>query len=202
MRFVRRGYRQRLLTSTEGSFSARLDGDSFLITPYGIDRQTVDLGDLTLVQDGCREAGKQPSRAAPDPPGDLPPLRRRAGGRQRHPGQRHRIRRQRDTPLDTRTIPESYLFLRDVGVVPFGLQYEDGERIAALVSPERPVALIENDGVLVLGTSVLDAFDRLEVLESTAEAVINSRAIGQLHRMSDATIDELIDAFARPKKTT
>src|SRR5207302_4068833 len=100
--------------------------------------------------------------------------------------------------LDARTIPESYLFLRDVGVIPFGLQYEDGERIAALVSPDRPVALIENDGVLVLGKSVLDAFDRLEVLESTAEAVINSRAIGEVQRMSDEIIDELVKAFAKP----
>src|SRR5262249_33465605 len=29
--FVRRGYRQRLLISTQGAFSARLDGESFLI---------------------------------------------------------------------------------------------------------------------------------------------------------------------------
>jgi ribulose-5-phosphate 4-epimerase/fuculose-1-phosphate aldolase len=31
------------------------------------------------------------------------------------------------------------------------------------------LALLENDGVLVLGTSVLDTFGRLEVLEATAE---------------------------------
>ena len=31
------------------------------------------------------------------------------------------------------------------------------------------LALLVNDGVLVLGTSILDAFDRLEVLEATAE---------------------------------
>ena len=80
-------------------------------------------------------------------------------------------------------------------MIPFGLQYEDGERIAALVSPERPIALLENDGVLVLGTSVLDAFDRLEVLEATAEAVINSRAIGDVRRMSDDVIEELVQAF-------
>ena len=80
--------------------------------------------------------------------------------------------------------------------IPFGLQYGDGERVAGLVAPERPIALIENDGALVLGTSPLDAFDRLEVLESTAEAVINSRAIGDVHRMSDATITELVEAFA------
>jgi L-fuculose-phosphate aldolase len=68
----------------------------------------------------------------------------------------------------------------------------------ALVAPARPIALIENDGTLVLGTSVLDAFDRLEVLEATAEAVINSRAIGPVHRMGDAVIEELVQAFSRP----
>ena len=31
---VRRAYRQRLFISTQGSFSARLDADSFLIPPY------------------------------------------------------------------------------------------------------------------------------------------------------------------------
>ncbi len=196
--FVRRGYRQRLMTSTEGSFSARLDGDSFLMTSYRTDRQDVEVGQLTLVRDGRREAGKQPSRAA----------RIHQAVYRRHPEIRSIVNAIPVnatafgvTPilLDTRTIPESYLFLRDVTVIPFGLQYEDGERIAALVSPQRPIAILENDGVLVLGTSVLDAFDRLEVLESTAEAVINSRAIGEVRRMSDEVIDELVDAFDRPK---
>ncbi len=31
-----------------------------------------------------------------------------------------------------------------------------------------------------MGSSILDAFDRLEVLKSTAEAMILSRAIGEL----------------------
>ena len=49
--------------------------------------------------------------------------------------------------------------------------------------------------VLVTGGSVLDVFDRLEVLESTAEAVINATAIGQVSKMSDAVIQELRAAF-------
>jgi len=35
----------------------------------------------------------------------------------------------------------------------------------------------------------------LEVLESTAEAVINARAIGEVAAMSDQVIDELRDGF-------
>ncbi len=156
------------------------------------------MGGLTLVQDGRREAGKQPSRA----------VRIHQAIYHRHSEVRAVVNAipvnatafaVTAVRLDARTIPESFLLLRDVGVVPFGLQYEDGERIAALVSPEKPIALLENDGVLVLGTSVLDAFDRLEVLEATAEAVINSRAIGEVRRMSDDVIEELIQAFTPPK---
>ena len=47
----------------------------------------------------------------------------------------------------------------------------------------------------VCGTSILDAFDRLEVLESTAEAMINSRPIGTMVPMSEQAINELIAAF-------
>lgn len=196
--FVRRGYRQRLMTSTEGTFSARLDGNSFLITSYRIDRQAVDLDQLTLVRDGRREAGKHPSRAV---------LIHQAIYR-RHPAVQAVVNAipvnatafsVTATPLDARTIPESYLFLRDVQVLPFGLQYQDGTAIADRVAPDRPVALLENDGVLVLGTSVLDAFDRLEVLESTAEAVVNARVIGDVCPMSDAVIDDLVRAFLGPR---
>ncbi|MDT5271468.1 MAG: L-fuculose-phosphate aldolase [Acidobacteriota bacterium] len=43
---------------------------------------------------------------------------------------------------------------------------------------------------------VLEAFGRLEVLESTSEALINSRLIGEVAPMSDEVIDDLKRAFA------
>jgi ribulose-5-phosphate 4-epimerase/fuculose-1-phosphate aldolase len=62
--FVRRAYRQRLFISTQGSFSARVDAESFLITPYRQDRGTIDVHDLVLVRNGDCEAAGVPSRAA------------------------------------------------------------------------------------------------------------------------------------------
>jgi len=50
---------------------------------------------------------------------------------------------------------------------------------------------------MVCGTTVLDAFDRLEVLESTAEAIINARHLDEIAPMSDAVIEELEAAFLR-----
>ena len=196
--FVRRGYHQRLMTSTEGSISARLDGDSFLITSYNVDRKSVALDDLTLISRGRREEGKIPSRAA----------RIHEALYRKHPKIKAIVNAipvnatafsASAALLDTRTIPESYIFLRDVARIPFDVQYGEPERIAEMVTPEFPIALFENNGALVLGTTVLDAFDRLEVLESTAEAIINSRALGQVAPMNDAVIDELIAAFLTPK---
>jgi L-fuculose-phosphate aldolase len=192
--FLRRGYRQRLLTSTEGSFSARLDDRSFLISCYRVDRKTVSLDELALVHDGRVEAGKSPSRA----------VRIHAALYRRHPGVQAVLNAMpvnatafsvTGAPLDARTIPESYLFLRDVATIPYADQFGDGEAVADRVNPRTPAALMENNGVLVVGTSVLDAFDRLEVLESTAEAIINARPVAPVRPMEAHHIDTLKGAF-------
>jgi L-fuculose-phosphate aldolase len=210
--FVRRGYRQRLLTSTEGSFSARLGDDAFVITSYDVDRDRAAPENLTMVVGGKAEVGKRPSRAAlahraiyrrhPDVGAivNAIPVNATAFGVS-GPAVALSSSAVGDTSpvaasaLDARTIPESYIFLRDVGIAPFGVQYVDPARLAELVSPERPVLLIENDGVLVVGKTPLDAFDRLEVLESTAEALINARSVGPLSPMGAEVIEELRRAF-------
>jgi L-fuculose-phosphate aldolase len=196
--FLHRGYRNRLLISTEGSFSARVDTRSFLITPHVLDRHAAALTDLVLIRDGVAECGKTPSRAA----------RLHEAIYARHPQVAAVINAYTvnatafsvvDADLSARTIPESFILLRDLQRIPFGLQFGDGSEIAERVSMEQPAALVENDGVLVCGTSVLDAFDRLEVLESTAETVINGRLIGNPLPMSEDVIRELAEAFLKEK---
>lgn len=195
--FVRRGCRQRLLISTEGSFSARLTADSFLITPTRRDRELLAIEDLVLVHGQQRESGKLASRAAAAHQAIY----------KSHPDVQaivfaHPVNATAfsvtDSHFDVRTIPESYVFLRDVKRVPYGVQYRDDGKIAGYVSAANPAAILENDGVIVTGGSVLDTFDRLEVLESTAEAVINARAIGDISAMPDSVINELRSAFQLP----
>lgn len=195
--FLHRGCRQRLLISTEGSFSARLDDDSFLITPTQQDRESLEAADIVLVQGNRCEAGKRASRAA---------CAHQAIYR-KHPSVQaivfaHPVNATAFSVtgacFDARTIPESYVFLRDVVCVPYGIQYQPDGRIADFVGTAAPAAILENDGVVVTGSSVLDAFDRLEVLESTAEAVINAHAIDEVRTMSDAVICELRKAFQLP----
>lgn len=195
--FIRRGYQQRLFISTEGSFSARLGDGTFVITPYACDRHRVEIDDFVLMRGVEAEWDKTPSRAAV----------LHASIYERHPSFQAIVNAYpvnatafclTGAPLQTRTIPESHLFLRDPRRVPFGLQFSSNDVVASYVSPTSPVALLDNDGVLVCGNSVLDAFDRLEVLESTAEAILNSLMLGEVRPMSDAVISELLVAFAPP----
>jgi L-fuculose-phosphate aldolase len=194
--FVQRAYRQRLFISTQGSLSARLSPSSFLITPVGLDRGSVEVQDIVLINEGCVQSGCEPSRAAA-----LHDAIYRA-----HPEVGCVINAfpvnatafsVTGALVDTRTIPESYVVLRRPAMVPYGVQFEDLDAVANTISAVQPTLLIENDGVLVTGKDVLEAFDRLEVLESTAEAFINSRAVGSLSAMSDEVIRELEQVFFR-----
>jgi L-fuculose-phosphate aldolase len=196
--FIRRAYRQRLFISTQGSFSARLDSSSFLITPYELDRGMAEPEDLVLIHKHHSEAHRTPSRAAVIHDAIY----------RRHPTVGAIINAypvnatafsMTDASLDTRTIPESYVVVRRVGRASYGLQFEDADAVAARIEPASPALLLENDGVLVTGGTVLEAYDRLEVLESTAEALINCRAIGELAPMSDKVISELATAFGLPE---
>ncbi len=194
-RFLHRAYQQRLLISTAGAFSARLDEKHFLITPRRSDRLEVEAPGIVRATRNTCEPDKRPSRAA----------LLHALIYERHPEIGAIINAQPSHAsaycvsgalLSTHTIPESYVVLNNAPMLPFHRIVEDADRIAALVSLRKcPVILIENEGVLVVGKNVLDAFDRLEVLEATSEALLLSRPLGPLVAMPPAAIDELRRVF-------
>ncbi len=197
-RFLHRAYQQRLLISTAGAFSARLSGEDFLITPRRRDRLEVRPPGIVRVRWDACSSGQQPSRAA----------RLHAEIYARHPGIGAIINAQpahasafcmTDAPLSTHTIPESYVVLNNAPKLPFLRIVEDAAQIATQLSPTHcPVVLIENEGAVVVGRTLLEAFDRLEVLEATAEALLLSRPLGPIVPMPAASIDELRAAFNIP----
>jgi L-fuculose-phosphate aldolase len=194
--FIRRGCRQRLFSSTAGTISLRLDGRSFLITPSGCDRNELTEGDLVAVRDGQRETGKRPSRAAL--------LHRMLY--ELHPAVGAVILAQppnltafsiSHSRLDARIMPESFVLLREVELLPFGIQYRDPQALARSVSAQRPVVLIENEGLLVTGANLLQAFDRLEVAEFTASSILLARGLGAVVNLPEQARREISDAYIR-----
>lgn len=191
---VQRAYDRYLMISTQGVVSARLDQKRFLITPTGLDRRSLEVEDIVLIDDGRREAGKLPSRS----------VRLHASIYDQHP-ELHAVMTAQSphamafaisgTDFDARTIPETYILLREVPLIPYGSQYTVPAEIAATVSLQKPVALIQNDCVLAAGRSLLDAFDRLEVMEFSARALLDTAAIGPVVPIADDDVAALELAF-------
>ena len=196
--FLHRAYEQRLLISTAGAFSARLGGGDFLITPRRSDRLEVSAGAIVHVRGKSCSAGQRPSRTwrlHSDIYARFPEVGAIINAQPAHASAFCVT----DAPLVTHTIPESYVVLRDVPKVPFLRIVEDAALITDQISPSRhPVLLIENEGVVAVGRTLLEAFDRLEVLEATSEAVLLARPLGPLVSMPPSALDELRRVFNIP----
>ena len=191
---IRRACDQKLFTSTQGTFSQRLDGRAFVITPYDVDRKYMEAGDLVRIEDGRREAGKTPSRSVL--------LHQHIYAR--HPDVSSVIIAHPPNIMafavtaeefDSRTIPESYIMLRKVSKLPFGCTFMDPEKTAEVFTPDAPLALVQNDCVVVTGNSLLQAFDRLEVAEYSAKALIACRSLGEVVNISRDQVAEIERAF-------
>lgn len=191
---VTRAYDRYLMISTEGVVSARVDDNSFLITPTGVDRRTISIRDVVLVRNGAHEAGKHPSRS----------VRLHQHIYDTHPDVQCVMMAQcpnatayaiAAVPFDSRTIPESFILLRDIPLIPFKTLYTQPEEVARLVSLRTPVLLVQNDCVLTVGTDILNAFDRLEVAEYSARSLIDTAMLGPLVPIGEAEIRDLEKAF-------
>ena len=191
---IHRSYDQGLFTSTQGTFSVRLNKHSFLITPYGVDRKYIEPEDIVRIEFNWREAGKTPSRSVElhkliyD---EHPEINAITVAQPKHVmafGTTH-------TPIDSRTIPESYIAMRDIATVPFGTNITHPEKISAALSAKSPVVLVENDSVISTGVSLINAFDRLEVAEFTANTVIHAKLIGDIVMISQKEVDDINKAF-------
>ena len=100
-----------------------------------------------------------------------------------------------NTEFDPRTIPESYILLRDVKRISYEEYYAQQDSIAEYFGEATPAAMVENCCVIVTGNTLLQAFDRLEVMESTAHSIINAAAIGQIVHISEDEVSDLKTAF-------
>ena len=58
-----------------------------------------------------------------------------------------------------------------------------------------PLALVQNDCVVVTGSCLLQAFDRLEVAEYGARALVACRSLGQAVMIDAAQVAEIEKAF-------
>lgn len=192
---IKRAYGEQLFTSEQGTFSCKLSDGSFVITPAGQDRAYIEPEDLVLIKDGKCEAGKTPSRS----------VLFHMDMYEQHEDVKTIIIAHpphlmafavTDNVFDARLIPESYIALKTVRKFPFGSTFMQPKLLAREFSLKNPVAIIENDCAIAVGTSLANAFDRLEVMEYSAKSLIKAQSIaGDIVKISDAEVQEIEKVF-------
>lgn len=194
LEITRRCERTGLFTAAQGSCSVRVDG-GFLLTPSNRDLALLEEDDLRSLSLNGDHQGTTAQlhaaiyRAHPDIHAVMtaqpPHLTAFAVTK---------------TPLDVRTIPESYIQLRDVLHETYGNYYDTADAVARRFSPSRPAMLVEHEGAVTVGASLLQAFDRMEVMEATARSIIDTAPLGKIVRITDLQTQELIEAFDLPRE--
>ncbi|MDE6550598.1 MAG: class II aldolase/adducin family protein [Clostridia bacterium] len=100
--------------------------------------------------------------------------------------------------IDSRTLPESYIMMRQVLRYPALSDIENKEKIAKNITEVNPVAIIDNSCVVCGGKTINKAFDRLEVCEATAKAYYITKSIGKALNIEDKEIKKIEDYFNLP----
>ncbi len=197
VKFASRLYRQRLVFTGNLVLSAQIGKDDFLVTPAGFDPLALRIEDVVRVADGKCEAGKTPACLAA--------LCREIYSKY---DWAHAVIMTRSpnamafactgTELDSRTIPESYIQLRDIPVVKCKDFMENPLSVAEKLSPATPVVIIENCGVVTVGKHLTEAFDRLEVADFTANCIRLAARIGDFKPITEQQVQDIVNAFNLP----
>ncbi|MEN8122216.1 MAG: class II aldolase/adducin family protein [Bacteroidota bacterium] len=189
---VKRAYNQGMMISSYGTVSARWRDNDFLITPRNVPRYNIQIDDIVQIKNGEKEPGKMPSRA----------VKLHKAIYEANPEVNSIILTQAPNVMafgvsqekfDVRTIPESWIFLQDVLVIPFGEQFNND--FAKKFTKKTPAVIVQNDSIIVTGDKLLQTFDRLEVAEFSAKSLIMGNPLGKLVPINTNQIEDLRKEF-------
>ena len=175
---MNRIYNNGMTTLSGGNLSIRDDNGDIWITPTGIDKGKLQSSDIMCVKQDGTVIGENKVSSE-------------------YPFQRWIYKKRPDLnaiadhKLNTRTIPKSYVVLRDIQLIPYGQQYKEPNKIAEIISNKNPVLLIKNECILIAGGIILEVFNRLEVAEFTPRSIIDAQSIGSLLPIGKDEVDQL-----------
>lgn len=191
--FMRRLYTQHLTTCSGGNISLRINDSGILITPSGTDKGTItgsEIGEMDL--DGNNKTPLlKPSiesrmhcevyKARPDIHAVV----------HAHPALASSFAVS-STPINCELIAESRAILGTPVIAPYALMgTEDLAFVVAEAVKKSDVILMANHGILTVGRTMLEAFDRIEVLESAARITLITRMLGECKALTGTQLKEI-----------
>ena len=196
--FMRRLYKQRLTTTSGGNISLRLNACIIAITPTATDKGRLkwkEVGIMNLNGENLTPHLK------PSMESDMHLDIYRKSAAINAIVHAHPIMASAFTAsgrmIETNLTAEARVILGEPAIAPYALM--GSKKLAKIVSNiarSSQVILMENHGVLTVGSTLFQAFDRLEVLELAAKMNILIDMIGNKKPLSQSRIEELDKEFS------
>jgi L-fuculose-phosphate aldolase len=196
-RFMRRLYRQCLTTTSGGNISCRISDDIVLITPSATDKGRMkwdEVGIITMNGENLTPDLKLSIETGMH----LSVYRKKkqvSAIVHAHPLFASAFTAM-NSDINTSLTAEARAICGDPAFVPYALM--GTEDLAELVSDyisRSDILLLENHGILAAGSSLLQAFDRLEVLENAAKMTLIVEMRGGARPLSEEQISEIDKLF-------
>jgi len=197
--FSNRLYNRGYITGIEGNLSIRLSGDRILITPGGLNKGFIGPKDMVI----CSSDGKK-LEGAHEPSSEI---------KIHIAVYKHRndinaichahpifttVFSMRGEPFNEAILPE---FMTTLGVVPVAKYATPGsEKLASNlleILEKYDAILLEKHGSLTLGRSIMEAFNRTEILEKYSRILFYARQLEPLKLIPREETDRLLDMGGR-----
>jgi L-fuculose-phosphate aldolase len=194
--FMRRLYRKGLTTTSGGNISFRVSADRIVITPSATDKGRMrwkDVGIMSIEGENLT-ANLKPSIESEMHRSIF--LRRDVKAIvHAHPVFATSFTAMKKN-INTTLTAEACAILGDPVFVPYALM--GSTDLAAKVSEyiaKSDILLLENHGILAVGSDLLQAFDRIEVLENAAKMTVIVEMMGSHRALSAGRISEIKRLF-------
>lgn len=200
---IGRIYRSGMTTTSGGNISIRDDNGDIWITPSGVDKGNLTTKDIMCVKnDGTIIGPHKPSSEYPFHKAIYEARPELTAIIHAHPPALVAFSITRKVP-DTKIVPQAHYICGEIGFAPYGTpgSVDLGEKIAnEFRGTSYKAVIMENHGVVLGGSDLMDAYQRFETLEFCCRTIVNAKRLGSVNYLTDEQVGKYINRI--PKNIT
>ena len=197
---IGRIYRSGMTTTSGGNISIKDENGNIWITPSGVDKGSLTPKDIICVKaDGTISGPHKPSSEYPFHRAIYDARPELTAVIHAHPPGLVAFSIARQVP-NTNIVPQARYICGEIGYAPYGCpgSQDLGAKIAKVFEDRRYKAVImENHGVVLGGTDLMDAYQRFETLEFCCRTIVNAGKLGKVNSLTDAQIEDYQTAIPK-----
>jgi len=190
---IGRIYRSGMTTTSGGNVSIRDENGDIWITPSAIDKGSLTPKDIICIKkDGTIVGSHKPSSEFPFHKAIYESRPELNAVIHAHPPGLVAFSIARQIP-NTNIVPQARYICGEIGYAPYGCpgSQDLGEKIANEFKNKKYKAVImENHGVVLGGTDMMDAYQRFETLEFCCRTIVKGGMLGNVNTLTDGQINE------------